>query len=348
MTSSPGPRIARAAALCVALSLSPAHAAETALIGSGATFPAPLYTQWFQDYAVTHPGLALDYLPKSGAAAMQDFVGGMVDFAASDQALTDAELAQIKRGLVLLPMAAGAVALAYKLPGISTLRLPRDVLADIALGTLSRWNDPRIAAANKGAKLPNLPIVRVSRGDPSWTTQALARHLAAVSPGLRPQPDGSPWAGGEGQVAATGDAGVIATLGNTPGALGYLDLRAARQAKVQTALVQNRAGKFVGADARAASAALSAAEIPAGNLPGGEAPDLRAGVADPAGPGAYPIVAFTWLLLYAEQDDTKAQVLRDLVAYGLTQGQTTADALGYIPLPKPLINQVRAAAQFVQ
>ena len=158
-----------------------AHAAETRLIGSGASFPFPIYSAWFKDFSKT-AGATVDYQAKGSGAGIQDFIKHTVDFAASDAAMTDEEIAQVEGGVVLLPMTAGEIVLAYNLPGSPTgLKLPRDVYPDIFLGKITKWNDPRIAAANPDVKLPDLPITVVRRSDSSGTTFVFTKHLSAIS-----------------------------------------------------------------------------------------------------------------------------------------------------------------------
>src|SRR5262249_38402547 len=151
------------------------------LQGAGATFPAPLYQRWFQEYTKLHPEVRINYQPVGSGAGIKQFTEGLVNFGASDAAMTDEQIAQVKAGVVLLPMTAGAVVLAYNLPGVKDLKLPRQAYVDIFLGKVTKWNDPKIAQANPGATLPDSTITVVTRSDGSGTTFAFTNHLAAVS-----------------------------------------------------------------------------------------------------------------------------------------------------------------------
>lgn len=318
-------------------------AAELRLIGSGASFPFPLYSAWFKAFSKATAGVTVDYQAKGSGAGIQDFINRTVDFAASDAGMTDEEIAKVPGGAVLLPMTAGEIVLAYNLPGVKELRLPRDVYADIFRGKIERWNDPRIVAANPGAKLPDTKITVVRRSDSSGTTFVFTKHLSAISPDFKKEiGEGTSvqWPQIPSIVAAPKNDGVTATIKQTPGAIGYIEYGYAKLTKADSALLQNAAGNFVAPGSKGGPAALAEAAFKDG--------DLRAWVADPKGPDSYPIASFTWLLLYKDQDDAKAATLRKLVEYGLTEGQKMADSMGYIPLPPAVIEKVRAAAGAIQ
>jgi len=314
------------------------------LTGSGASFPYPIYSTWFKDFSRQHDGIIIDYQAKGSGAGIRDFINGTVDFAGSDAAMTDAEIAEVDAGVVLLPITAGQIVIAYNLPGLDApLRLSRDVYPQIFLQTITHWNDPAIGAANPGVALPDLPITVVRRADSSGTTYAFTNHLKAVS---------GAWAGGPGVgktvvwpstdkiVAAPKNDGVTATIQQTPGAVGYIELGYARFADVPMAALENRDGRFVMPGMLSGQAALASAELP---------DDMRVWIPDPAGPEAYPIVTYSWLLLRRRYEDpVKAGVLRDLVEYVLTDGQTVADRMGYIPLPDPVVARVLDVAAQVQ
>ena len=236
-------------------------------------------------------------------------------------------------------MTAGEIVLAYNLPGQPrNLKLPRDVYPEIFLGKITRWNDPRIVTANPDIKLPDLPITVVRRSDASGTTFVFTKHLSAVSPEFREkvgQGTNVQWPQSDKIVAAPQNAGVTATIRQTPGAIGYIEWGYAKLTKADTALLQNKAGKYVAGGAEGGEIALAGVEFP---------PDLIAWVDDPADPGAYPITTFTWMLFYQKQDAKKAAYLRQLVDYGLTEGQKIADSMGYIPLPPNVVAKVREAS----
>lgn len=329
--------------------IAPASAQEMRLTGSGASFPFPLYSSWFKDFSKQTQGVTVDYQAKGSGAGIQDFINNTVDFAASDAAMTDEEIAKVKQGAVLLPMTAGEIVLSYNLEGVKELRLPRDIYPEIFMGKITKWNDPKIVAANPGVKLPDQNITVVARSDSSGTTYVFTGHLSAVSEAFKQSVGhGTTVQWPTSFVKAPKNDGVTATIKQTPGAIGYIEYTYAMATKQPMAILQNKAGKFVSAGDEAGMAALAGAEFPAKKLPDSDVPDLRVWVSDPAGEKAYPIATFTWMLFYRDQDDAKAKVLRDLVEYGLTKGQAMAPKMGYIPLPENVIEKVRKASALIQ
>ena len=341
-------------AATIALSLgvagmNPASAEEIKLTGSGASFPFPIYGAWFKDFSKQTKGVTVDYQAKGSGAGIQDFTNNTVDFAASDAAMDDEEIAKVKQGVVLLPMTAGEIVLSYNLPGVKALQLPRDVYVDIFMGKITKWNDPKIVAANPGVKLPAENITVVARSDSSGTTYVFTGHLSAVSEEFKNTVGhGKTAQWPKSFVKAPKNDGVTATIKQTPGAIGYIEYGYAIATKQPMAILQNKAGKFVAPGDESGKAALASAEFPTDMLPGSDTPDLRVWVSDPAGEQAYPIATFTWMLFYKDQDDGKAKALRDLVEYGLTKGQAMAPKMGYIPLPENVVERVRKAAALIQ
>jgi len=340
-------------AFCLALGLAvtstalgtSARAEDLRLIGSGASFPFPIYSAWLKDFSKRNPGVTVDYQAKGSGAGIQDFINKTVDFAASDAAMKDEEIARVEGGALLLPMTAGEIVLAYNLPGAPKgLKLTRAAYVGIFSGTLTKWNDPAIAATNPGLKLPDLPITVVLRSDSSGTTYNFTQHLATISESFKKDIGTGTtvqWPKSAKFVAAPKNDGVTATIKQTPGAIGYIEYGYAKLTKAETALLENKAGHFVAAGEASGKAALAGAQPPS-------ATDLRMWIPDPDGAEAYPIASFTWMLFYRHQDARKAEVLRKLVEYGLTDGQKIADAMGYIPLPANVVETVRAAAAGIQ
>ena len=332
-----------AAMFALASQILPAPAADLRLIGSGASFPFPLYSAWFKDFSKKTAGATVDYQAKGSGAGIQDLINKTVDFAASDAAMTPEEIAKVADGVVLLPMTAGEIVLAYNLPGKpQNLKLPRDVYPDIFLGKISRWNDPRLVAANPDIKLPDLPITVVRRSDSSGTTFVFTKHLAAISPEFKEKVGfgtNVQWPQSDKIVAAPKNDGVTATIKQTPGAIGYIEYGYAKLTKADTALLQNKAGHYVAGGGESGAKALASAQLPE---------NLIAWVEDPSEAEAYPIVSFTWMLFYQKQDPAKAEILRKLVAYGLTDGQKIADSMGYIPFPAAVSEKVLAASAKIQ
>ncbi len=325
--------------------------ADVKLMGSGASFPAPIYAKWFKDFSAANKGMRVDYQSKGSGAGIQDFINQVVDFAGSDAAMSDEEIAEVKNGVVLLPVTAGEIVLTYNLKGVDELKLPRDVYPAIFSGEITRWNDPKIAAANPGVDLPDQDITVVVRSDSSGTTYVFTGHLSKISDSFKNTVghDKAPqWPKSNTFVKSPKNDGVTATVKQTPGAIGYVEYGFAKLTKAPSALLENQAGNFVAGGAETGAAALATAEFPSGNLPGSDVPDLRAWIMDPAGDQAYPIVSYTWLLFPETQDAEKAQVARDLVEYVLTEGQQSADPMGYIPLPANVVEKVREVAQLIQ
>lgn len=325
-------------------SLNPALAQDKIrLTGSGASFPFPLYSVWFKDFSKKHKEANIDYQAKGSGAGILDLTNGTVDFAASDAAMTAEEIAQVKNGVVLLPMTAGEIVLAYNLPDVKELKLPRDVYPDIFLGKITQWNDERIQSANPDLKMPDLPITVVRRADSSGTTFGFTSHLSAISEEWKNGPGAGKtvnWPSSDKIIASPKNDGVTATIKQTPGAIGYIEYGYALGAKVPMAYLQNKAGQFVYPSAETGAATLAAANLPE---------NLIAWMFDPEGEKSYPIATFTWMLFYQKNaDPKKAEILRELVEYGLTEGQKKSAQMGYIPLPENVISAVRNAAQKIQ
>ncbi len=348
----PTPLKSTALAVCIAcVGFAPAVFADVKLLGSGASFPAPIYAKWFKDFSKAHKGIRVDYQSKGSGAGIQDFLNQVVDFAGSDAAMSDDEIAQTKNGAVLLPVTAGEIVLTYNLKGVDQLKLPRDVYPDIFMGKITTWNDPRIAEANPGVDLPDDDITVVVRSDSSGTTYVFTGHLSTINEefkGSVGQGKSPQWPKSDRFVKAPKNDGITATVKQTPGSIGYIEYGYAKLTKAPAAMLENQSGAFVAPGPESGAAALASAEFPGGTLPGSDVPDLRAWVFDPAGEDAYPIATFTWLIFPEEQDDANAEAAQKLIEYVLTEGQKSADAMGYIPLPENVVETVRKASQHIQ
>ncbi|WP_041604129.1 phosphate ABC transporter substrate-binding protein PstS [Thioflavicoccus mobilis] len=348
------PSLFKTAILCgslVAVSFAPAAFADVKLNGSGASFPFPIYSKWFKDFSKETKGVRVDYQSKGSGAGIQDFINQVVDFAGSDAAMNDEEIAKAKSGVVLLPMTAGEIVLTYNLEGVGELKLPRDVYPEIFKGAISHWNDPKIAAANPGVDLPDEEITVVVRSDSSGTTYVFTGHLSTIDEEFKQtvgQGKAPQWPKSDRFVKAPKNDGITATVKQTPGSIGYIEYGYAKLTKAPTALLENKDGAFVAPGPESGAAALAAAEFPEGNLPGSDVPDLRAWVYDPAGADVYPIATFTWMIFPRHQENDKAEAARDLVEYCLTEGQKIADEMGYIPLPGSVVETVREVSQKIQ
>ena len=309
--------------------------AAITLQGTGATFPAPLYQRWFQQYNKLHPDVQINYQALGSGAGIKQFQQGLVDFGASDAAMTDAEIAAVKNGVVLLPMTAGSIVLTYNLPGVSELKLSRDAYVGIFLGKITKWNDPIIAKANPGAKLPDTAVTVVSRSDGSGTTFVFTSHLTRSVRIGKSGPGAGKSVNFPVGVAGKGNPGVTALIKQTPGAIGYVEYGYAKQTGMPMASLENKSGKFIKPDLASGQKALAGVQLPA---------NMRAWITDPAEADAYPIVTYTWLLCYKKYPDPKtAETLKSVIKYGLSQGQSFSADLGYIPLPAATVDQVTKA-----
>jgi len=330
---------------------SPAAFAEIKLNGSGASFPFPIYSKWFKDFSKANEDVRVDYQSKGSGAGIQDFINEVVDFAGSDAAMSDEEIGKVKNGVVLLPMTAGEIVLTYNLEGVDELKLPRAVYPEIFMGKITKWNDPKIATANPGVELPDEDITVVVRSDSSGTTYVFTGHLSAINEefkGSVGQGKSPQWPKSNNFVKSPKNDGITATVKQTPGAIGYIEHGFAKLTKAPVAAVENKDGKFVTPGPETGAAALASAEFPAGNLPGTDVPDLRAWVYDPAGGKAYPIATFTWMLFPEKMGGERAEAARELIEYCLTEGQKSADAMGYIPLPENVVETTREVSQKIQ
>jgi phosphate transport system substrate-binding protein len=310
------------------------------LQGAGASFPAPLYSKWFKDYGATHANVQIDYQSVGSGSGVKSVIDHTVDFGASDAAMTPEEIARVPEGVQLLPMTAGSIVLTYNLEGVPDLQLSRAAYSGIFLGKITKWNDKAIAAANPGKKLPNTPINVVVRADSSGTTYVFTKHLSEVSPEFAKSPGTNKmpnWAVG---TRSKGNEGVTASIKTTPGSIGYIEFGYAKSQQLQVAKLENKSGAYVEANSASGLAALNSAELPE---------NMVAWVPDPPAADAYPIVTYTWLLLYKQyKDPRKLEVLRDVVRYSVTEGQSHAEPLGYIPLPAPVVERVKAAVENVK
>jgi phosphate transport system substrate-binding protein len=253
--------------------------------------------------------------------------------------MKDDEIGKIPadKGVMLLPMTAGSIVMAYNLPEVTAeLKLPRQVYADILLGKITKWNDAKIAAANAGVTLPDQAITVVHRSDGSGTTGVFTKHLSAISPEWKTKVgDGKTvqWPTG---LGAKGNEGVTAQIQQTKGAVGYVEYGYAKNNNLKFASLENKDGKFVVPNDQSASKTLEAVKLP---------DNLRAFITDPEGAEAYPIVTYTWMLVPKKvSDPEKAKAIEAMVEYGLTDGQKITGELGYVPLPKTVVEQVAAAA----
>ncbi len=317
-----------------------ASATAQQISGAGATFPAPLYQRWGVEYNKLHPAVQVNYQSVGSGAGVKNFTAGVVDFGASDAAMSDAEIAKVAKGVVLIPATAGEIVYAYNLPGVPKLNLSREAMAGIYLGKVTKWDDAAIAKDNPGVTLPNLPIQVAYRADGSGTTFVFTQHLSAISKDFADQVGTDKSVTFPVGVGGKGNEGVTALVKQSPGAVGYVEYGYAKNNGIAMASLQNKSGNFVAPDIESAAATLANVQFPE---------NLRVWPVDPEGAKDYPIVSFTWLLLYKKYDDAaKLKALKDFVTWGLTDGQKLSEELGYVPLPAPVVEKAKAALATVQ
>jgi phosphate transport system substrate-binding protein len=327
-------RLIVAASMGVA-ALTPLRAQD--LTGAGATFPYPIYSKWFSDYAAK-TGVKINYQSIGSGGGIRQLSEQTVDFGATDAPMSDAELAKAKGGPVLhIPTVLGAVVVTYNVPELKkALRLDGTTLADVFLGKITKWNDPRIAALNPGAKLPASDILVVHRSDGSGTSYVFTDYLASVSSDWATKPGKGKevqWPVG---LGGKGNEGVAGQVKQLPGSIGYVELAYATQNKLAYADIRNAKGQFVTPTIGAVTAAAAGAVA---KLPPNT--DYRVSIVNASGAGAYPISSFTWLLVYRTQTDaTKGKKLIDFVKWALTEGEKSAATLDYAPLPPSIAKQL--------
>jgi phosphate transport system substrate-binding protein len=303
------------------------------LNGAGATFPYPVYSKWFAEYA-TRTGIRINYQSIGSGGGIRQFTEGTVDFGATDGPMTDEQIAAVGGNVVHLPTVLGAVVLTYNLPELrgSRLRLDGPTIADIFLGRITKWNDPRIAEINPGIALPDRDLLVVHRSDGSGTTYVFVDYLAKVSEEWRSAVGVATsvrWPTG---LGGKGNEGVTQQVKQLEGTLGYVELVYAIGNQLPHALVRNEAGEFVEASLDAVTAAAAGARLEPGT-------DFRVSITNAAGPTAYPIASFTWLLVPADNPDpAKGRLIRDFLSWMVTSNaQKLAHDLGYAPLPSEVV-----------
>jgi phosphate transport system substrate-binding protein len=302
------------------------------LTGAGATFPYPIYSKWFSEYSAAHPGVQVNYQSIGSGGGIRQVTAGLVDFGASDMPMTDDMLSSSKVKLIHIPTVLGAVVPVYNVPGVSDIKFSPDVLADIYLGKISSWNDPRIAKDNPGAKLTDQKIIVVHRSDGSGTSFIFTDYLSKVSP---------EWSGGPGKgtspswpvgVGGKGNEGVAGLVRQMPGAIGYVELIYALQNKITFGSVKNASGNWVTASIGGVTeAAASIKQMPA---------DYRVSITNAPGANSYPISSFTYLLIPTTgSNDANRKILKDMLSWIVKSGEGEVEALSYAPLPQALADK---------
>jgi phosphate transport system substrate-binding protein len=318
-----------------------ARAQEVLLNGAGATFPYPIYSKWFDVYHKLKPNAQINYQSIGSGGGIRQVLAGTVDFGATDGPMTDEQLAQAKTKILHFPTVLGSVVPTYNISGVTDeLNFTAAALAGIYLGKITKWNDPEIAKANSGVKLPDSEIVVVHRSDGSGTTYIWVDYLSKVSDDWKNKVGRNTsvkWPVG---LGGKGNEGVSGLVKQTPNSIGYVELIYALQTQLPYGRVQNLAGAFVKADlASTTAAAVGAAKA----MP----EDFRVSITNSPGKGAYPIASFTWLLIPSTiADAAKKTVLKEFVKWMLAEGQTYTEGLGYARLPKEVVQmELKAIGQ---
>jgi len=321
--------------LVTAVAAAGAAHAETLMNGAGATFPYPLYSKWFSEYAKIDPTVKFNYQSIGSGGGIKQITAQTVDFGASDAFLSDEQLKSAPGKLIHIPTVMGAVVVTYNIPGVEKgLKLKVSDVADIYLGKITKWNDPRIADDNPGVHLPDQPIIVVHRSDGSGTTNIFTDFLSGVS---------SEWAQKVGKgtsvkwpvgLGGKGNEGVAGQVKTTKYTIGYVELAYAFENKLPYATLQNKSGHWVEPSIKSTTAAAAGA---AKHMP----TDYRVSLVNQPGADAYPIVGFTWLLVYEQQkDQVKGKKLVEFLTWELHKGQKMASALLYAPLPENVAKMV--------
>ena len=300
--------------------------------GAGATFPYPLYSKWFSEFGKANPDININYQSIGSGGGIRQFMDRTIDFGATDAPMSDEQLAKSNTPVVHIPTVLGAVVVTFNLPGVDELKLDADLLAAIFLGEISKWNDPKLKAANPGLSYSG-NIVVVHRSDGSGTTAIFADYLSKVSASWKSkvgQGTALNWPTG---LGGKGNEGVTGLIKQMPGSIGYVELVYAETNKLSYCSLKNRSGEFVKPTLQSVTAAAASANIP---------DDLRVSITDPGGKTAYPIAGLTYLLIHKSMPDpVKAASLVSFLHWALSDGQKLAPDLLYAPLPESLLKKAR-------
>jgi phosphate transport system substrate-binding protein len=312
--------------------ISATASAQMMINGAGATFPYPIYSKWFDEYAKVDPSVRFNYQSIGSGGGQKQILAQTVDFGASDGPMSDDNLSKAPGKILHIPTVAGAVVVTYNLAGSPGLKLDADTIAGIFLGQIKKWNDPKLAALNSGTKLPDQEIVVVHRSDGSGTTFIFTDYLSKVSPEWKAKVGNNTSVNWPTGIGGKGNEGVSGQVKQTPGAIGYVELIYAIQNKMPYAEVKNSAGQFVKPTVDSVTAALATADIP---------DDFRFSMTNASGKDAYPIAGATWLLVYEKQKDvTKGKKLVAFLKWAMADGEKLAKDLDYAPLPESVQQRV--------
>jgi len=324
--------------VCAAALVAGAGAQTVQINGAGATFPYPIYSKWFSEYNKLHPTVQINYQSIGSGGGIRQVSNQTVFFGATDGPMTSEQLLAAPGKILHFPTVLGAVVPVYNIPNLNAeLKFSGQVLADIFLGKITKWNDPAIVKLNGGVNLPGTDITVVHRSDGSGTSYIWVDYLSKVSPEFKSRVGVNTSVNWPTGVGGKGNEGVAGLVTQSPGSIGYVELIYALQNKISYGSVQNMAGEFLRAsvDSVTAAAAAAAAKMP---------PDFRVSITNAEGKGVYPISSFTWLLLYENpKDKTQAKTMVDFVKWALIDGQKYCADLGYAPLPDAVVKLEMAA-----
>jgi phosphate transport system substrate-binding protein len=312
--------------------------AAQSLTGAGATFPNPIYTKWFDAYN-KKTGVQINYQSIGSGGGIRQFTEGTVDFGASDGPMNESQIQAVNGNVLHVPTVLGAVAVTYNLPSLGTTQLKFDgnVLVDIFMGRITKWNDAKIAALNPGVKLPDTDLIVVHRSDGSGTTYVFTDYLNKFSREWKDKVGYATSVNWPVGLGGKGNEGVTQQVKQTEGALGYVELIYAISNKLPYAMIKNAAGNFVSPSLESVTAAAAGTKL-------AKDTDFRVSVTNAPGEQAYPISSFTWLLVKKDNKDAaKAKLIRDFLAWMITpEAQKMAADLQYAPLPQPVVALVQA------
>ena len=310
---------------------------------AGATFPYPIYSKWFDEYHKLHPNVQINYQSIGSGGGIRQLLDKTVDFGASDGPMTDEQLQQAGFKILHFPTVLGAAVPSYNIPGVTgELKFTPEALAGIFLGKVTKWNDPAIAGANPGVKLPADDIVVIHRSDGSGTTYIWTDYLAKVSTDWQSKVGKNTSVNWPVGLGGKGNEGVAGLLKQTPDSIGYVELIYAIQNSLPYGTVKNSSGEFIKASLAGVSAAAAGA---AKSMP----EDFRVSITNPPGKDAYPISSFTWLLIPSQiQDPAKKAAIKDFLTWMLTSGQQFCEPLAYAKLPKEVVAKEQKAVALIQ
>ncbi len=332
-----------AAAAWVTLTLAWPAVCQVLINSAGASFPYPVYARWFDEFHRLHPDALINYQSVGSGAGLRQLQAGVLDFAASDMPVSDAEAARFPNGILHIPTVVGAVVPTYNLPGITPeLRFTSEALAGVFLGKITRWNDPELTTINPGIRLPDEAIVVVHRSDGSGSTYIFSDFLSKTSADWKISMGSARSLHWNTGIGARGNEGVAGVVHQTPYALGYVELIYAVQNRMPYARVQNSSGRFIKPEV---SSIRAAANSVAKSMPD----DFRVSITNPPDRDAYPIASYTWLLTPRTiADPQRRRIVVAFLHWMLSEGQTMTESLGYARLPQPVAARALKACEYIR